>query len=160
MTAAGLPWRADVHDRLLTEAAGLAHRPAAGAGHGRACRRGPPGWPSWPARISAVAAMHRLAGEPGLARRSWSAPWRPMGCRSSSTRLAVLREIDHPAIPLLLEYKELSRLHAAFGWSLAGHLGVGRPVPAGVRGRRGGLGPLGDHGAAARCRSRSCCAGR
>jgi DNA polymerase I-like protein with 3'-5' exonuclease and polymerase domains len=35
----------------------------------------------------------------------------------TSTRFAVLREIDHPAIPMLLEYKELSRLHAAFGWS-------------------------------------------
>jgi DNA polymerase I len=33
-----------------------------------------------------------------------------------STRLAALREIDHPAVPPLLEYKELSRLHAAFGW--------------------------------------------
>jgi len=38
------------------------------------------------------------------------------GVRVPSTRLSVLREIDHPAIPLLLEYKELSRLHAAFGW--------------------------------------------
>jgi len=25
--------------------------------------------------------------------------------------------VDHPAVPLLLEYKELSRLHAAHGWS-------------------------------------------
>jgi DNA polymerase family A len=39
------------------------------------------------------------------------------GVRVPSTRLSVLREIDHPAIPLLLEYKELSRLHAAFGWA-------------------------------------------
>ena len=39
------------------------------------------------------------------------------GVQVTSTRFAVLREIDHPAIPLLLEYKELSRLHAAFGWS-------------------------------------------
>jgi DNA polymerase-1 len=35
----------------------------------------------------------------------------------SSTRFSVLREIDHPAIPPLLEYKELSRLHASHGWS-------------------------------------------
>jgi DNA polymerase-1 len=39
------------------------------------------------------------------------------GVRVPSTRVSVLREIDHPAIPLLLEYKELSRLHAAYGWS-------------------------------------------
>jgi DNA polymerase-1 len=28
----------------------------------------------------------------------------------------VLRAVDHPAAPLLLEYKELARLHAAHGW--------------------------------------------
>src|SRR6185437_1561810 len=39
------------------------------------------------------------------------------GVQVSSTRTSVLREIDHPAIPLLLEYKELARLHAAHGWS-------------------------------------------
>src|SRR5580692_10806726 len=39
------------------------------------------------------------------------------GIRVSSTRFSVLREIDHPVIPPLLEYKELSRLHASHGWS-------------------------------------------
>jgi DNA polymerase I-like protein with 3'-5' exonuclease and polymerase domains len=39
------------------------------------------------------------------------------GVRVSSTRSAVLRQVDHPVIPLLLEYKELARLHAANGWS-------------------------------------------
>ena len=39
------------------------------------------------------------------------------GVRVPSTRFSVLREIDHPAIPPLLEYKELSRLHAAHGWA-------------------------------------------
>ena len=29
----------------------------------------------------------------------------------------MLREVDHPAVPLLLEYKELARLHAAHGWA-------------------------------------------
>jgi DNA polymerase I len=29
----------------------------------------------------------------------------------------VLREIDHPVIPPLLEYKELARLHASHGWA-------------------------------------------
>jgi hypothetical protein len=39
------------------------------------------------------------------------------GIRVPSTRSGVLRQIDHPAIPLLLEYKELARLHAAHGWA-------------------------------------------
>ena len=39
------------------------------------------------------------------------------GVRVSSTRFWELREVDHPAIPPLLEYKELSRLHAAHGWA-------------------------------------------
>ena len=34
-----------------------------------------------------------------------------------STRSHVLRAVDHPAVPLLLAYKELSRLHATYGWS-------------------------------------------
>ena len=39
------------------------------------------------------------------------------GVRVPSTRFSVLREVDHPAAPLLLEYKELARLHAAHGWA-------------------------------------------
>ncbi len=39
------------------------------------------------------------------------------GVRVPSTRAAVLREVDHPAAALLLEYKELARLYAAYGWS-------------------------------------------
>jgi DNA polymerase-1 len=34
-----------------------------------------------------------------------------------STRSAELRKVDHPVIPLLLEYKELARLYTANGWS-------------------------------------------
>src|ERR1019366_5293741 len=39
------------------------------------------------------------------------------GVRVPSTRSGVLREVSHPAVPLLLEYKELARLHAAHGWA-------------------------------------------
>src|SRR5262249_58788139 len=39
------------------------------------------------------------------------------GVRVPSTRAQVLRELDHPAAALLLEYKELARLHSAHGWS-------------------------------------------
>src|SRR6202008_142287 len=39
------------------------------------------------------------------------------GVRVPSTRAQVLREVDHPAAELLLEYKELARLYTAHGWS-------------------------------------------
>src|SRR5262249_3452351 len=39
------------------------------------------------------------------------------GVRVSSTRAHVLREVEHPAAALLLEYKELARLYGAHGWS-------------------------------------------
>jgi DNA polymerase-1 len=39
------------------------------------------------------------------------------GIRVSTTRSSDLREIDHPVIAPLLEYKELSRLHASHGWA-------------------------------------------
>ena len=39
------------------------------------------------------------------------------GISVPSTRAWVLRGVDHPAIPLLLEYKELHRIWTAHGWS-------------------------------------------
>jgi DNA polymerase I-like protein with 3'-5' exonuclease and polymerase domains len=120
MTVAGLPWRPDEHDRLLTELLGprpaVAARPAGTA----PAAAGP--LPPQPARLAELAGQITAAFSTGL-------PVNPdspaqivralaaEGVRVSSTRLAVLREIDHPAIPPLLKYKELSRLHAAFGWS-------------------------------------------
>jgi hypothetical protein len=114
MAAAGLPWRPDEHDRLLT--AMLGPRPPAAP-------RAPAGAaPPRPARLTELADRIAAAFSTGL-------PVNPdspaqlvralaaEGVQVTSTRFAVLREIDHPAIPLLLEYKELSRLHAAFGWS-------------------------------------------
>ncbi len=109
MSAAGLPWRADVHDRLLTGL--LGPRPPVTAGP--ALR---------PARLSELAAQ--ITETLGAARpvnpdspaqllRALAAG----GVRVPSTRSAVLRRVDHPVVPLLLEYKELARLHAANGWS-------------------------------------------
>jgi hypothetical protein len=109
MTMAGLPWRAEVHDRLLTEM--LGSRPSAASG--------PAPRPARLAELSArISAAFGIGGEvnpdsPAQLVRALAAE----GVRVPSTRLSVLREIDHPAIPLLLEYKELSRLHSAFGWS-------------------------------------------
>jgi hypothetical protein len=109
MTAAGLPWRADIHDELLTEL--LGPRPAAA-----------PGLPLRPARIAELATQ--ISAELGAVRpvnpdspaqllRALAAA----GIRVSSTRTSVLRSIDHPVIPLLLRYKELARLHTANGWA-------------------------------------------
>jgi hypothetical protein len=114
MTAAGLPWRPDEHDRLLTEMLGPRPPAPPGAPAGAA--------PPRPKRLAELADQIAAAFSTGL-------PVNPdspaqlvralaaEGVQITSTRFAVLREIDHPAIPLLLEYKELSRLHAAFGWS-------------------------------------------
>ena len=109
MTAAGLPWRADVHDELLREM--LGPRPAAA-----------PGLPLRPARLTELAVQITAAlgavrpvnpDSPAQLLRALAAS----GIRVSSTRTSVLRTVDHPVIPLLLRYKELARLHAANGWS-------------------------------------------
>jgi len=109
MTAAGVPWRADVHDRLLTEQ--LGPRPPATAGT-----------PLRPARLSALSAQISAAlgavrpvnpDSPAQLLRALAAS----GIRVQSTRSSVLREVDHPVIPLLLQYKELARLYTANGWT-------------------------------------------
>jgi DNA polymerase family A len=106
MTAAGLPWRADVHDALLAEQ--LGPRPTVAGMR--------------PARLAELAAEVAAAfagrrpvnpDSPAQVLQAFAAD----GIRLSSTRLAVLRDVDHPAIAPLLEYKELSRLYSAFGWS-------------------------------------------
>jgi hypothetical protein len=107
MSAAGLPWRADVHDQLLTDL--LGPRPAGPAGP-RPARLA-----DLAARISAALGDGRPVNpdSPAQLVRALAAD----GVQVTSTRFSVLREIDHPAIPLLLEYKELARVHAAHGWS-------------------------------------------
>jgi len=107
MTLAGMPWRADVHDELL--AGMLGRRPPAALAGAR-----PPRLAELAGQISAA-----LGGRPvnpdspsQLVRALATA-----GVRVTSARTSVLREIDHPVIAPLLEYKELSRLHAAHGWA-------------------------------------------
>ena len=117
MSQAGLPWRADVHDELLTEM--LGPRPP---GTGLAARAGSAQQFQRPARLAELAAQISAAlgarrpvnpDSPAQVLRALAAD----GVRLPSTRLAVLRDVDHPAIQPLLEYKELSRLHSAFGWN-------------------------------------------
>ncbi len=113
MTMAGLPWRADVHDELLTEL--LGPRPAGPSVLGGQSQPRPARLAELAAQISAAFAGRRPVNpdSPTQLLRAFAAD----GVRLSSTRLSELRSVDHPAIPPLLEYKELSRLHSAFGWS-------------------------------------------
>jgi DNA polymerase family A len=109
MSATGLPWRTDVHDQLLTGL--LGSRPPLISGPAPR-----------PAKLAELAGQITAAlgatrpvnpeSRPQLLRALAAA-----GVRVPSTRSAVLRQVDHPVIPLLLEYKELARLHAANGWS-------------------------------------------
>jgi DNA polymerase-1 len=99
----GLPWRPDVHDDLL--AGLLGPRPARGFR---------------PQRLAELAARITEAfggrpvnpDSPAQLVRAFAAE----GISVPSTRSHVLRGVDHPAVSLLLEYKELARLHAAHGW--------------------------------------------
>ncbi|HEX6756333.1 MAG TPA: bifunctional 3'-5' exonuclease/DNA polymerase [Mycobacteriales bacterium] len=103
MTRAGVPWRVDLHDALLTRSlgprpsAGLPPRKLADLADRVAEAFGARVNPDSPAEV--VQAFAR-AGTPVAAARS-----------------SLLRKIDHPAVAPLLAYKELSRLHAANGWS-------------------------------------------
>ncbi|WP_407563671.1 bifunctional 3'-5' exonuclease/DNA polymerase [Streptomyces sp. 184] len=103
MHRAGLPWRADVHDALLTELLG---------------GRYPGGLE--PPRLAALADEVSAAfGErvrPDLPAEVVRA-FRKAGVRIASTRKWELQDVDHPAVAPLLEYKKLYRLHTAHGWS-------------------------------------------
>ncbi|HZD00045.1 MAG TPA: bifunctional 3'-5' exonuclease/DNA polymerase, partial [Actinomycetes bacterium] len=122
MREAGMPWRADVHDALLTEL--LGPRPGPGAPPRRL--------QELTERISAAFGGRRVNPDsPAQVARALAAD----GVTVPSTRSRVLREVEHPAVPLLLEYKELSRLHAAYGWSwLAAWVREGRLRPEYVPG--------------------------
>jgi DNA polymerase family A len=104
MRARGMPWRADVHDALLEGL--LGRRPGAGFR--------PPRLADLAAQISAAFGGRPVNPDsPAQVLKAFATEGIPV----SSTRSGVLRDIDHPAVPLLLEYKELARLHAAHGWS-------------------------------------------
>ncbi|SIQ34011.1 bifunctional 3'-5' exonuclease/DNA polymerase [Micromonospora avicenniae] len=104
MGAAGLPWRADVHDEILTELLG---------------EPSPVGGP--PRRLAELAA--RIADAFGVRQLHADSPaellraFARAGVELPNTRAWVLRGVDHPAVPLVLEYKELYRIWTAHGWS-------------------------------------------
>ena len=104
MSARGMPWRADTHDALL--AGLLGPRPGAGLR--------PPRLAGLAAQISAAFGGRQVNPDsPAQLLKAFAADGVPV----PSTRSGVLRGIDHPAVPFLLEYKELARLHAAHGWA-------------------------------------------
>lgn len=103
MHRAGLPWRADVHDALLTELLGGRY----------------PGGLEPPRLAELADDVSRAFGErvrPDLPAEVVRA-FRKAGVRVTSTRKWELQEVDHPAVAPLLEYKKLYRLHTAHGWS-------------------------------------------
>jgi DNA polymerase-1 len=104
MSYDGLPWRADVHAALLTSL--LGGKPVPGLRPQRLA--------DLAAQISAALGGRPVNPDsPAQVVRALAAA----GVRVPSTRAHVLREVDHPAAALLLEYKELARLYAAHGWS-------------------------------------------
>ena len=104
MTHAGLPWRADVHERLLTEV--LGPRPAPG---------------QRPSELERLLRQIRAAlGAPALNPDSPGELLRALqtaGLPVSDTRSWTLEQLDHPGIAPLLEYKKRSRLLQANGWT-------------------------------------------
>ncbi len=103
MRFAGLPWRADEHDAILTRT--LGPRPAAGERPAQLQRlldtvrdalEAPELNPDSPADLL------KVLGQAGL--------------QVTSTRSWELGQLTHPAIAPLLEYKKLARLLSANGW--------------------------------------------
>jgi DNA polymerase I len=102
MTGRGLPWDAVVHREILADVLGPEPRDG-----------------QRPARLA------ELAAEIGAAFGFPVNPDSPVelkeafrrsGFELESTRAWVLREIDHPAIAPLLDYKDRARLYSANGW--------------------------------------------
>ncbi|MBV2151583.1 bifunctional 3'-5' exonuclease/DNA polymerase [Kitasatospora sp. SUK 42] len=101
----GLPWRADVHDRLLTEL--LGPRPTV------------PGTQPRLLADLAVELQHALGTKPFNpdSHTQVLRAFAEAGIQLGSTRSWELKAVDHPAARLLVRYKELSRIHVAHGWA-------------------------------------------
>ncbi|MER6911102.1 bifunctional 3'-5' exonuclease/DNA polymerase [Streptomyces sp. NPDC000594] len=103
MGRAGLPWRADVHRRVLAELLGERY---AGGGEPRRLAE----------LADEISAAFGRRVRPELPAEVIKAFARD-GVRLRSTRRWELEEIDHPAVAPLLEYKRLYRIWVAHGWS-------------------------------------------
>ncbi len=104
MQHAGVPWREDLHEQILTDHLG----PRPPSGHR-------------PAKLEALnTELRSLLNSPALNPDSPQDLMRALhrnGIEVKSTRQWELMESSHPAIEPLLAYKKLSRLHTANGWS-------------------------------------------
>ncbi len=104
MTFAGVPWRGEVHERLLSEL--LGPRPPRG---------------TRPRGLAALATEVRDAfGSPGLnpdSRPELLAALHRAGLEVPDTRASSLRPLQHPGIDPLLRYKALAHLFQNHGWA-------------------------------------------
>ena len=104
MTFAGVPWRVDIHDRLLSDL--LGPRPLRGMR---------------PRRLEALADEVRTAlSSPDLnpdSRNELLAALRRVGVDVGDTRASTLRATNHPAMGVLLLYKHLAQLAKTNGWA-------------------------------------------
>jgi DNA polymerase-1 len=125
MRFAGLPWSASAHDQILTEM--LGSRPSVDGDR-------PSMLESLAQRIRILLdSPHLNPDSPGELLRALTVA----GIQTKSTRAWELKQLQHPAIEPILEYKKLSRLFAANGWNWLDswvHDGRFRPdyVPGGV----------------------------
>jgi DNA polymerase-1 len=104
MTHHGLPWRADIHAALLAEM--LGPRPMPGVR--------PPKLAELADRITAAFGGREINPDnPSSVVRAFG----KAGIDVASSRRWVLRQVEHPAVEPLLEYKELARLYVAHGWA-------------------------------------------
>ena len=103
MQFAGLPWRTDIHDRLLT--AELGPRVAHGAR---------------PERLEQLALRIRKELDDTMvnidSQQELLKALQRVGLVAASTRAWDLKKLEHPVITPLLEYKKLARLLSANGW--------------------------------------------
>lgn len=104
MTHAGIPWIREIHDSILAEA--LGPRPLPG---------------TRPNRLESLAQQIRdLLDAPGLnpdSPRELLKALNQAGFAVKSTNKWEIKNVDHPAVPALLEYKKLSRMMTANGWT-------------------------------------------
>ncbi len=104
MSWAGVPWRVEVHERLLVGLFGP--RPPRGAR---------------PERLDALAAeVRELLGAPDLnpdSRPELMEALRRVGMEVPDVRATTLRALDHPGIEPLLRYKQAAQLLATNGWA-------------------------------------------
>lgn len=104
MTYAGVPWRVDVHERLLADL--LGPRPPRGAR---------------PRLLEElVDEIRRLLDSPGLnpdSRAELLIALRRAGVEVTDIRRSTLRTVDHPAIEPLVRYRQLAHLFQTNGWA-------------------------------------------